>query len=312
MDRAIGATVEALDEPTDEADRVLEGDPWIALTPLLGRGQLDVPVRDMQVPGSTRRRGQSTGRQERVEEGQPERGQDRGGAQVRLDAFDDRGEGHELSGRMQIQQLVHELGRAVHRREAGLDRGADLIGADIGSEPDQVLGVQWRLTDLGLAALVATDGTPVHPGDGLGGRLRRRPHELLGDEHPATGRTAGGVQVAERDLEARLSPRRGRHALERGVEVADIRRPQDDLRQHPRQRVRLETDRPALLVEGGTCHPTASAEQVGDDIAGARVRLDPGGDEPPEGRGEQPIEDRQRRRGLWVRVRRLGPSSVEC
>ena len=70
----------------------------------------------------------------------------------------------------------------------------------------------------------------------------------------------------------RLDSRRGEaaSALEGGVEVADVRRTEDDLGEHPRQRARLERDRPALAVDRGARDPAAATEQVDDDIA--RVR----------------------------------------
>ena len=227
------------------------------------------------------------------------------GPQVRLDPVDDRGERHQLARRMQVEQFVDELRRAVHGGEPRLDHRADLVGADVRPEPDQVLGIERRLAD--LASRRAGRGRPCSGRPGRPPRdagSRGGPDELLGDEHPAAGRAAGGVQVAERDLQARLAPRRGGHALEGRVEVADVGRPQDDLGQHPCQRVRLERDGPALPVEGRAGDPAATTEQVRDDVAGPGMRLDPGRDEGLRRRREQPIVDRQRRRGLRVRVRR--------
>ena len=185
----------------------------------------------------------------------------------------------ELARRVQVQQLVHQQRRAVDRREPGLDHRPDLIGADVGAEPDEVLGIERRLAQLGLAALVATDRAAIDAGHGVRGWIAGRPDELLRDEHPAAGRAAGRVQVAEGDLQAGFAARRGGHALERGVEVADIGRAQDDLGQHPGERVRLQADGPALLVESRAGDPATTAEQVRDDVTGPRVRLDPGRDE---------------------------------
>ena len=175
VDRAVGAAVEPLDEAADEADGLLEGDPRIALAPLLGRGQLHVAGRDVEVAGPAGRRRQAAGRQDRVEEGQPQRREDRGRAQVRLDAVDDRGQADELPRRVQVQQLVHELRRAVDGREPRLDDGPDLVGPDVRAEPDEVLGIERCLANLGLAALVATDRAAIDAGDRPPGQGRRRP-----------------------------------------------------------------------------------------------------------------------------------------
>ena len=63
-------------------------------------------------------------------------------------------------------------------------------------------------------------------------------------------------------------------SLERCVEVAHVRRADDDLRQHPGQRARFDRDRAALTVDRGTRHPAASTGQIRDDVSGSRVRLD--------------------------------------
>ena len=74
---------------------------------------------------------------------------------------------------------------------------------------------------LGTAALVAADGTAIEPrdgaGDGVGGAISiagnvlvrsfGRPQDLVQHEGSATGRAAGRVQVAERDLEAGFATR---------------------------------------------------------------------------------------------------------
>ena len=237
IDRAVGATVQALHEAAHEADGILERDPRIAFAPLLGGRQLHVTVRHVQVPGPTRRRGEAAGRQDRMQEREPEGGEDRRGAQVGLDAIDDGGEAHQLARRVQVEQLVDQGRRPVHGREPGLDDRPDLVGPDVRSEADQVLGIEWRLADLGLAPLVTADRAAVHAGDRLGLRFRGGPDELLGDQHPAAGGAARRIQVAQRDLEARLASRGRGHALECGVEVADVGRSQDDFGQHPRQRI---------------------------------------------------------------------------
>ena len=67
--------------------------------------------------------------------------------------------------------------------------------------------------------------------------------------------------------------------------MADVGRPKHDLGEHPRQRARLERDRPALAVDGRPRHPAAATGQVDDDVAGPGVELDPGGDDAGGGGG---------------------------
>ena len=202
-------------------------------------------------------------------------------------------------------------GASRHRRRRGsVERsdGAHRLGPDVGRRAPQVVGVERRLALLRPAALVAADRAAVVPGDRSrpardAGLVVDRPDELVGDEHPAARRAARREQVADRHLEARLAARRRGQPLERGVEVADVGRPQDDLGEHPGERARLERDRPALAVDGGPGDPPAAAEEVGDDVAGPGVELDPGGDDRRRRRGREAVEDGQR-------VPRLGDRRV--
>ena len=124
---------------------------------------------------------------------------------------------------------------------------ADRVGPDVGVEPDEVLVVERRLALLAAAALVAADRAAVVPGDrsrlgrlgaGLGGRVHR-PRELVDDQRPP--QVAQRVAYRSPSETFRLDSRRGRgrHALERRVEVADVGRPQDDLGEDAGQRARI-------------------------------------------------------------------------
>ena len=177
------------------------------------------------------------------------------------------------------------------------ERGAHRLGADIGADPLEVVGVERRLAQLRAAALVAADraavvpGGPVASAPAMPGLVVDRPDDLVDDERPAARRAAGREHVADRDLEARFAARRGGQALERGVEMADVGRPQDDLGEHPVERARLERDGAALAVDGGPGDPAAAAEQVGDDVAGPGVRVDPRGDDGRRRRRREAVED---------------------
>ena len=187
---------------------------------------------------------------------------------------------------------------------------------DLGRRPAEVVRVERRLALLGAAALIATHGAPVEAGDrpdppGDGRLVVHRPDDLVDDERAAARRAAGREQVADGDLEARFAPRRGGQALERRVQVPDVRRPQHDLRQHPRQRARFERDRPPLAVHRRPAHPAATAEQVGHDVTGPGVLIDPGGHHRGRRSRRQTVEDGQRVARLGV-DRVLGRSRGRC
>ena len=89
-------------------------------------------------------------------------------------------------------------------------------------------------------------------------------------------------------------PGRRGHALERGVEVANVRRTEHDLREHPGQRRRFDGDRAALTVQRGASHPATTPGQVDDDVARAGVRLDPGRQQRRRRGRREPLEGGQR------------------
>ena len=175
-----------------------------------------------------------------------------------------------------------------------------------------VVGVERPVAGLGAAAHVPADRAAIVPQDrpcrtvgALGG-----PHELVGDEHPSAGRTASREQVAHRHLEARLTAGRGRHALERGIEMAHVRWAEHDLREHPRQGARLDRDRTPLAVDRGAGDPAAAAGEIGDDVTRARVGIDARSEQGRRRGRRQALEDRQRQ----VRAGRVGakPSSADA
>src|SRR4029079_7417287 len=120
------------------------------------------------------------------------------------------------------------------------------------------------------------------------------PDDLVDDERSAARGAAGGEELADRDLQAGLSPRRGAHRLERRVEVAEIRRPQDELREQPGEGRRFEADGATLAVDRGAGNPTAAAGEVEDRVARLRIGLDPRSDERGRGRRRQALEERER------------------
>ena len=97
-----------------------------------------------------------------------------------------------------------------------------------------------------------------------------------------------------------MLPRRRGDGLERRVEMADVRRPEDDLGEQAGQRVRLHGDGPPLPVDGGAGHPAAATVEVDDDVAGRRVGVDRARHEIGRRGARQALERRQR--GRWVRA----------
>ena len=92
--------LEALDEAAHQPARLLEGEPRVALAePLAGRAAGRARRRCAGRSGRPPCAGQPAGRQDRVQEGQAQGGQDGRGAQVALDALDDGHEGDELARR---------------------------------------------------------------------------------------------------------------------------------------------------------------------------------------------------------------------
>ena len=240
-------------KPRTSRNAVLEREPRVALAPL-GRRRAAGRARRRSAAPAVRPglRRQPARRQDRVQEGQPQGGEHRGGAQVALDPLEDRGQPDQLARRVEVEQLVDEASRAPSTA-GNRSRSA----ARTSSTPTSASARARSSSSSGRLALLASrragrgrrcsgsggrSGAARRPA-GSGARRSTRPDDLVDDERPAAGGAAGRVQVADRDLEARLAARRGGHPLERGVEVADVRRPQDDLGEHPGQRARLERDR---------------------------------------------------------------------
>src|SRR5262245_24145057 len=75
--------------------------------------------------------------------------------------------------------------------------------------------------------------------------------------------------------------------------MAEVRRPQDKLRQEARQRAGFDRDRAALVVDRGVGDPATASRQVEDDVPRARVGLEARSDERGRGRRGQAVEERQ-------------------
>jgi hypothetical protein len=280
LERPEGAAFQVLHEASDLPERILEGEPRVALAPLGRRRQPDVAADDPQRPRPSVARGQPARRQDRVQQGEAQRREDGRGTQVDLDALEHRDERDELARRVEVDELVDQRRGGLDRREPVAQGRACLVHTAVGHGSNLVLRVERGLAVLGPTTLIATDGAAIVPGDrsrpaiGLVGR----PGELVGHEHPTAGRAPRREEVADRDLQARLPTRGRRHALERGIEVAHVRRSQDDLGEHAGERARFDRDRAALAIDRRPRDPAATTGEVGDDVTGTGVRLDPGGE----------------------------------
>ena len=310
------ATLESLDEAPHEPESVLERQPRIALTPLAAGRELDPSARDAQRRHAAGIAAHAARRQQRVKEREPECRIDGFGPEVAVETLEDRREADELAWRMQIEDLVDEPVIAVERREALVEK-APGVSMGLGRGRSLEVGVvNRRVTLLAAADLVAAERAPemLAHGNGAaglhgkrmarGGRSGRTlaggrfPDELVGDDRPAARWAVRREQVADEQLQARLAAWCGRDRLERGVEVADVRRPEDDLCHEPRQRARLERDGAALPVHGGTGDPAAAAVEVDDDVTGRRERLDVRSEELGGRGGSDPLDRREREAGF--------------
>ncbi len=275
--QSLGRSLEALDEAADDPEPVLEREPGVALAPLTAGRQADPAATDSEVRDPAGIAVQARGGQECVEQRQPHRGLDRRRAEVALDPLEDRLQSDELTRRMEVEELLDQGVVAVDGREAVPDRppgGPAGVGR---VDPGQVGVVDRAVTLVAAADLVAAGGTSIVLVDGTGSGVRDRLPDDLVEDHAATaGHAPAGVLLAEPDLEGGLLARGGGDRLERGVEVAHVRRPQDDLGQQPGERAGLERCRAPLPIHGCPGDPAAASMQVDDHVAEAGVRLDPG------------------------------------
>ena len=149
LDRAGRPRFEALDEAADQPERVLEGLPRVALAeamPLCGRTWPDdtrsAPVR----PGWVASRLDG-----RIAWRSASRSAARTGAARRSPSMRSRmaPEPDELAIRVQVEQLVGQVLRSGHDREARQEVGAHRLGTDIGGGPFRSSGSSgaWRSSD---------------------------------------------------------------------------------------------------------------------------------------------------------------------
>ena len=125
--------------PSSNASHGLRSRHWVAA----GRRTWPPAIRRSAVRPA--RGQQAAGRQDGVQEGEPERGEDRRGAQVALDPVDDRGQADELARRVEREQLVDEV--SAPSTDGNRSRSSARTSASPTSalSAGQVVGVERRL-----------------------------------------------------------------------------------------------------------------------------------------------------------------------
>ncbi len=294
-----GAALQALHESTHHADAVLECEPRVALPPRGSARELHVALGDLQWGHATGGGRETAGGRDGVKEGEAKGGDDRRGPEVALDPLEDGAECRKLAGRVEVQQLVAQELAALEDREAVQEPVADLAALGV-DRPLHVRGLEGRLAQGPAAKLVPADGAAVM----LAGRPRAGrspvlvggldgPGHLVQDDGPVAGGAPAGVAIGDPLLEAGLAPRRGRQGLDGCIEVAQVRRPQDDLGEEPVERAGLQADGLALAVDGRPGHPAAAAERVQDDVTGCGAGVQARVDERRRGRRRGALECRE-------------------
>ena len=252
----------------------------------------DSERRDLRAPEPEAAR-----RQHGMQEGEPERALDGRRAQIRLDASEDRAEPDELPFRVQGEQVVDELVTALRRREPLAKPLPDRRAADLLAGPASIRDRRLDRLVLRSALLVSAQLAAVvnlH-------RLVLDPFELVDRETSPAARALRGEQLVDREPQAGLTERRCGQRRERGVEVAEVRRSEDDLGQEPAQRAQFEGERAALPIDRRPCDPPTSPEQVRDDVAGLAPGFQSGPNEVRRWRRSDPLKCREREPRLRAR-----------
>ena len=298
-DRAPGAALQALHEPADHADAILEREPGVALAPRRATRELDVPTADPERGDPTGGGGEPAGGGHGVEQREAERGDDRGCPEVALDPLEDGGQRGQLAGRVEVQQLVGQGAAAVEDREAVDQPPADL-GPILVQRPTKVRCIEGRLPLLAPAELVAAHRAAVVLADRAGSRRPAvlvgglgGPGQLVQHDGPVAGRAPARVPVADPLLEAGLPARGGGERLDCGVEVAKVGRAEHDLREEAVERRGFEADGLALPVDRRAGHPPTAAEGVEDDVARRGAGVQAGVDQRRRRRRDGTLEGRE-------------------
>ncbi len=303
----VRAVVERLHEGPHQLVGLLEGPPRVALAPSRRSRRANPALDDAQRACPARVPVEAARGQDGVEEGEAEGGRHLGGAELALDAGQDRLEGGQLARRVEVEQLFQQAAGLVGKREAAGDLLARHRVAVRRTRQLEVGGLRGRVAQLAspapsVQAGRAAEGASGRPervgrargrGSPRGGRL---PDHLLERKRPPARRAARGEALVDPRPKARRPEGRGGHRLERGIEMTQVRGPHDDVGQEAGERRRLDRDGPATEGQGGAGHPAAAPEEIHHDVVGGRGGLDPGGEQLGRQGGRQTGEDGERER----------------
>ncbi len=303
-DRPAGGRFQALDEATHDPAAILEGQPRVALPPLAVARRPHVAAHDAQGRDAAGIAVESARRQQRVEEGQPQRRLDGRRPQVLLDAGQDAFDGRQRARRPEVEDLIGQALVAGHDRDALADGRARRPVRGQRARPIGVGGIGRHGARFGASHLVPAGGTAIDLAEGRVGVAV--PHELVDDDRSATGRAGRDEELVERLAQADLATRLGAERVDGGVEVTQVRRTEDDLGHQAREGGRLVDVGAPEAGDGGPSDPAAAPVQVDDDVAGRRAGLDLGHHQVERGRGREAIEGGQARAVIRSDERREG------
>jgi hypothetical protein len=195
---------------------------------------------------------------------------------------------------MQVEDGIDEGFAAVRHREAAAQLAPDGGCPDIAGRSLAIAGAGLRDLVLRPMLLVAAELAAIVQAD----RHATRPLGLV-DRAGAPARGTGrGKELRDGEAEAGVTVRRGRESGERRIEVTQVRRSKDEVREQSGERATLEAERASLSVDRGARDPAAAAVQVGDDVARLRACLEARLEQVGRGRRRKALECRQREPGL--------------
>ena len=238
-----------------------------------------------------------------MKEGQTEGRLDWRRPQITLDPFEDCRQADQLPIGVKAQDRVGEAGGAVGHRKPISQGQPNGRGTNIAARALVIRLIHGGLALFEPAALVPTERAPIGlplEGEifGLSGTISTHPGELVGNQGPVAGRATRGKRSTHGELEARIATGRRAHGRERGVEMAKIGGPKDDLREQAGQRVRLERDGPALSINRRPRNPTTTGVEIEDHVPWTRSGLEVSNEDIGRRRRCDPLERGHRESGL--------------
>ncbi len=204
-------------------------------------------------------------RQQRVGHAQLEPGIDRRRLELGVEPIDDLVQRHDLARRVQGEELIGQVAAALEDGKARAQRVTSRYVAVVVAREMDVLVIDRHDAGLIAARLLATERAAEDLA--LGHVAACFPDVLLDDCRTAARRAACREALLDQALELDLAARVGSYDRQAGVEVAQVRRAQDDLGEEPRERGRLAGVDPAQSADRAARDPAAAAVDVDHDVA---------------------------------------------